>query len=329
MKFLFIALFILADLSIWTMPLHATDRDVIHTTVIKMKRHVETIKDKIEFGDIADIVTDDSLAAKTLAHIELGASPVAGSTISWSAEDISKKLRPFHEVLSKAAVTIPEQITISRRNKTIAETLQAKVLEVLKNTLPDKNTTDKIWDVMLGDLQVPAEAEALSEYGMFVVPITNRPRGAAQFEVQFSKEGKVVERKWFNGRVSYFAEVATVQRMIEAHAKILDADLSWAKKEMTFTGEIPATRAEIAQATARMTIQPGALLTKSLLEREMAMKFGEEVELMAGEDTFSIREKAVVQQNGYIGDLVKVRPSGSPKVLTALVIGHGVVRVQY
>jgi flagella basal body P-ring formation protein FlgA len=61
----------------------------------------------------------------------------------------------------------------------------------------------------------------------------------------------------------------------------------------------------------------------------MALKFGDQVDLILGDDGVAIMTKGIAQQNGFVGDSVKVKSVVTNKMLDGIITARGVVNVRY
>jgi len=311
----FVVLFLLGE------RVHASQNQV------HVRNEAQIALSNVELGAIADIVTTNIDDDKALRALNLGEGPKAGKVVEWTAAEISKRLRPFNRVLQGVQLKLPDRIIIRRAVDFITrDALRSQIEEMLKlRTLPDPSWEAKLTDIQLqtAGLNIPPDGSVQ------VVPPLTRPKGAASFEVVISKHGQVIKRHWINAKVAYFAPVAKTLRRIEANSHLSDADVKWQKEDVTFLNEIPAQVADLPTATTRHSLQPGVLVTRSHLARETAVKFGQEIEVVAGGDAFSVSTKGFSQQNGYIGDIVKVKSQNTNKILSGVITARGVVRVNY
>lgn len=305
MKFLFVAILLMCSL--------AKAEDVM------IKQDAEVSGQNITLGMLAPS------ASAELSGLILGEAPARGKYVVWSAADVSHKLRAYQAALNGIKFKIPKRVKITKLDSQINEiAVKEKITVMLKSLLPDTN-----WDVQLLSLQKIQWPE-LSEAAQWnVVPLTQRPRGAAQFEIVIQDQGKTLHHLWVNGIVSYSALVPVAQKIIPARKKILAEDITWEKRNVTYVNEIPSTEKDFEAAVTRLSLNTGTIITKNHLERELALKFGQEVEVLAGSDDFSISTRAVSQQNAYIGDVVKLRTANSSKILTGVAVAKGQVQINY
>jgi flagella basal body P-ring formation protein FlgA len=161
-----------------------------------------------------------------------------------------------------------------------------------------------------------------------VIPPLGRAKGVFSFEL-IATEHSLPHRFWVSAKIQYFCNVATLTRQINAHSHFSPSDLKWERKEITFMNDVPATTADANGGLARMGLSPGTILLRSHLEREMALKFGDQVDLILGDDGVAIMTKGIAQQNGFVGDTVKVRSLATDKVIDGIITARGVVNVRY
>jgi flagella basal body P-ring formation protein FlgA len=294
---------------------------------VHVRHEAQIALSNVELGAIADIVSTNIEDEKVLRHLALGESPKVGHSIEWTAAEISQRLRPFTQALQGVQVQLPDRIVIRRVVGLVTrDALRTQIEEMLQaRTLPDSSWEAKLMDIQLqaNGLNVPPDGSVQ------VVPPLTRPKGATSFEIQVIDRGKVVKRIWVNGHVAYFTKVATVLRHIDANSHISEDDVKWQKMDVTFRNDIPAQPADLPAATTRSAVQPGAILMRTHLAREAALKFGEEVQIIAGGESFSVTARGLSQQIGYLGDTVKVKNVATNKILSGVVTAKGVVRVNY
>lgn len=269
-----------------------------------------------------DAITTDS--DSEFSHLILDASPARGKAVVWTAAEISKKLRPYQEILKDTRFRIPKRIKIMRVDQQINDVaIQKKITDMLQRLLPSSD-----WEVSLKSLQKIQWPDLSASAQIRVIPLNVRPKGAGQFEFVIEDQGKTLNHVWVNGDVEYFAKVPVAQKPIVIRTSVKSDDISWEKRNVTYFNEIPATESDFATSVVKMFLPTGTVITKNLLDRELAVKFGEEVEVQAGTELFSVSTKAVAQQNAYVGDLIKLR-TGASKFLTGTVTGLKKVQVGF
>lgn len=283
---------------------------------ITFKTESEVRDQNIELGEIANVESPE------LAALVLDSSPNIGKTVLWTAAELSKKLHPYQEALKELQLKLPALIKITRLDAAFSQAaLEEKIKSALTNVIP------KNWETKVTNLQKVNWPEVSASATWSVAPLNQRPKGPTQFEILVEDSNKSTKRIWVNGFIEFFSDVSVAQSSVAARTKMSDAEIKLEKRNVTYLSELPASEQEIATSLAKFNISAGSILTKSLLDRELAVKFGEEVELRIGTDTFSVSSKGIVQQNAHIGDTVRVRTSNSLKTVNGVVTAKGLVKV--
>lgn len=286
------------------------------TAQITFKESVEIASAEVKLMDL----TNGDLKVSELENLIVDEAPAKGQTVFWSASELSQKLHPYKEALKNFSLKFPSKIKITRVEKNFSQTaLEEKIRSAIKVTIPSQ------WEIKITDLQKPDWSSLTETAKWSVVPLTQRPKGAAMFQIVIEDQGKALKHLWINGRVEYFASVAITQKAVSAREKFNDYIVE--KRNITYMTEVPASVEEIADGVAKLNMAAGMPITKSFISKELAVKFGEEVEMRVGNETFSIATKGVSQQNAYVGDVIKVRTSNNSKTVTGVVTSKGLVRV--
>jgi len=93
-------------------------------------------------------------------------------------------------------------------------------------------------------------------------------------------------------------------------------------------GAYPETVEAVLNKTAKKEIHAGEVITKQLLEDQMAVRKGETVSMTVENENLLVQAKGVALEKGRIGDLVRVK-SASGKEVTGKVSGDDSVVVEF
>ena len=284
-----------------------------------MKAESEVNGANITLGNISDVSNPE------LAGLVLDIAPARGKTTTWSVNEVSRKLRAYQGVLKDIHFKIPKKLKITKTDFKISDAeIKNEITLMLKKLLPNQD-----WEVSLKSLQKIQWPELSGSAQVKIIPLNIRPRGAALFEVVIEDEGKTLNHIWLNGEAEYFAKVAVVQKPVLARSYINSDYISWERRNVTYMTEIPASEIDFVASVAKSNLPSGLVITKNNLDRELAVKFGEEVEITIGDDSISVSTKAISQQNAYVGDLIKLRTVNGNKFLTGTVVAKKQVQVSF
>lgn len=284
---------------------------------VLVKEDVVINTDQITLGDLVNI--PDPYAAYILDE-----APSDGQVVHWTREDFIRKFRVYSDKITDFQIVIPKKIKIERSTRAyVASSLKIKILEQLQNAGMGKTGTSELLDVDLRGLPV---AQANDKFK--VIPFKVRPKGAFQAEVIVESQGQPLRHFWVPGHVKYSGKVAILKSDKGPREKVSAEDVGWIEKDLTYSAEQMADESELSMKVTRQAIRAGTVLTSNLLDRELAVKFGEQVDVRVGQEILSISMKGIAQQNGYVGDIVKVRSTGNQKTITGRLVSRGLVQVE-
>jgi flagella basal body P-ring formation protein FlgA len=220
-------------------------------------------------------------------------------------EDI-RTLNPSFKIPSQVKVTFAKD-AISR------EEIGRKILNHLSLTCLDCD-----YKISVTKTPVPNQQDwdldfsQLSGKGGFLLPLKD---GSDQI-------------KWISGtiRVSQLTPVAS--RLISQGERIQVGDVHMVLTDVTYARDSVARAEDIQGLIAARSLPVGTTVWMSDLKREPAAKKGQIVKAMLGDETFEISVNMQAEDNGFVGDLIKVKNIETQKVMSGLVMEKGVVKLQ-
>lgn len=223
------------------------------------------------------------------------------------SNDTLKKLNPIFKVPSQVAVSFSSSV-ISRQEaeRKILNTLRAKCAQCE-------------YQVSIHGTPVPSSKQwamdmsSLATKGGFLVPV---------------KDGVHQQIKWISGtiRVSKLTPVTT--RMILQGEKLKSEDVRMEMTDVTFAKDNGLQSEEIEGKLAARMLPVGTPLWASDLKQEPAAKRGQIIKALLGDGTFEVSVYVEAQENGFIGDQIKVKNLETKKILSGTIEEKGVVRLQ-
>ncbi len=134
--------------------------------------------------------------------------------------------------------------------------------------------------------------------------------------------------KWISGTIHVSRLTPVTTRLISQGERVKPEDLRMSMLDVTFAKDAGLRMEDIQGQLAARTLPVGSPVWTSDLKREPATKKGQIVKALVGDQDFEITVNVEAQDNGFIGDLVKVKNLDTQKVLSALVTDKGVVKLQ-
>lgn len=131
---------------------------------------------------------------------------------------------------------------------------------------------------------------------------------------------------YVNTRISFYKMAPVAKRMLHVGEKINEADVDMKRVSVSFAkdGVLETFQNKVA---ARL-ITAGQTIFMSDVKSEPAVLRGQSVKILIGTDSLEITAQGVAEDNGSIGDMVKVRSADNKKLLSGVLIEKGVVRIQ-
>jgi len=213
------------------------------------------------------------------------------------------------------AFKVPSQVKVAFASTPISkQEVQRKITNYLTARCADceysisiqsvPNPANRQWDLDLTQL---------SAKGGFLVPV---------------RDGENRQLKWISGtiRVSRLTPVTT--KMISQGERVNAQDLQMSMMDVTFAKDSPLRIEDAQGQLAARTLPVGTPVWASDLKREPAAKRGQIVKAVIGDDTFEVTVNMQAEDNGFVGDLIKVKNLETQKILSAQVMDKGVVKLQ-
>ncbi len=133
---------------------------------------------------------------------------------------------------------------------------------------------------------------------------------------------------WISGNVQIFRRVPVAHRMLQIGERLGASDFSFERREVTFESDAFPTQAEMVEAVAARAIAAGKPIGRSMIRREQALKVGEPVRIVTGNEGWQISMDGIAQQSGFVGDLVRVQIPRTRKTLSGMIKEKGLVEVR-
>lgn len=181
--------------------------------------------------------------------------------------------------------------------------------------------------IALKDLKIPTireknliencevQLESMKMGGSFLIPV----------QCQVATEKRTY---WVSGvaKISKLAPVAN--RQLNPGEKISSHDFRMEDVDLTYAKDgVPSFEEVTGQMVGRMILLNQTIF-KSDFKKELAISRGQIIKAISGNEVFEVTSQAVAEEQGYIGDLIRIKNTESQKTLSGQIVEKGVVRVQ-
>lgn len=210
---------------------------------------------------------------------------------------------------------IPSQVKVSFSSTPVSrQEVERKILNTLRTRCGDCE-----YKVSIQSVPIPSQKQweldftQLSAKGGFLLPL---------------KEGDQRQLKWISGtiRVSQLTPVTT--RMILQGERVQAQDIHMIATDVTYSKDGVLRAVDVQGQLAARSLPIGSPVWSSDLKREPAAMKGQIVKAVIGDESFEISANMQAEDNGFVGDLIKVKSLENQKVLSGLVVEKGVVKLQ-
>jgi len=213
------------------------------------------------------------------------------------------------------AFKIPSEVKVSFSATPISkQAVERQLLNVLKVRCPDCE-----FRISLQNIPVPStknwelDMSGVTLKNSFLVPL---------------QEGNQANNKWLSGNIHTSKLTPVANKMIIQGERIQAADVRMAVVDITFAKDSAVKIEDIQGQAAARSLSAGSPIFAADLRREPAAKRGQMVQALLGNNDFEISSNMQAEENGYIGDTIKVKNLESQKVLSGVVTDKGVVKLQ-
>lgn len=220
---------------------------------------------------------------------------------------LSVKIPETFTLRAKRNFIYPSDLTrlISQQSLAICAGCTVELLEL---KLPEIKTSQEI-------LKIRLDTQSIRQAGGFLLPLLVE---TSQGNLQF----------WVTGRLAFFRETPVTTRMIRMGERITSADFVVQKVNVTFAKDGAPAAADLVGKLAGRTFNIGQPIFYGDLKKEPAALRGQSVKILIGTDSLEITTSGTAEETGSLGDVIKVRSSGTQKLLSGVLIEKGMVRVE-
>ena len=280
---------------------------------------------EILLGDVADLQPSDRAEVAGLAHLPMGSSPIPGETRIVTRTDVSKALGTTS--VPDVEVSGAAQVRISRSSRPLAE---ADVVPVLRSHVAAITVwrPEEIEIRAIGNLkgvEIPdgnitfrfAQKSAPSNFRNLLLPL------------EVSVGGRPVRTVWITADVHINATVMQAARKLPYGAALAGDDVRPVRIEIPDPRAAYVRSAEAAAGKVlRRSLKPGELITEDALSDPLIVRSGDTVRLRLEQSNLHMVMQARAEQNGRMGQSIRVRNLEFARILKAMVVGPGEVLIR-
>jgi flagellar basal body P-ring formation protein FlgA len=291
--------------------------------VVRPHTHLAQAK-PVLFQDIAEFFSVDAKAAGELNQVKLADGPKEGERLEFNGGAISALLRSqkaWRKMAVKPAVTIPSKVTVENIGDRATEPqVRMELISQWQDQCSCRAQIDTLMMPALGEW-APGTKWRLRLHG-------DRARGNFNVPLEIIPAAGPVKTLWVRGQVSYYRKAPVARRQLQFGERVQPGDVQYAERDITFARDSIPGENEVIGRKVRQAVAANEILFNGLLENDKALKRGDQVRMAVGRPGWEVVMVGVAEQDGFVGDLVKVRNQKSNQIVQATVVGRGEVSVE-
>lgn len=141
-----------------------------------------------------------------------------------------------------------------------------------------------------------------------------------------NKEGNNVG--WLSGQIKTQRPIVKTSRVLRIGDTLQIDDLRLELSDISYNKDYYTDVATLLGKKLSRQVGIGTALSSQDIQRNYDVRQGQTIRVVAGNETFEISSQATAQDNGVVGDLIRVRNLSNQKVLSGRVLEKGLVRVE-
>jgi flagella basal body P-ring formation protein FlgA len=280
---------------------------------------------EIRLGDLADLPAAVDGKSAGLAGLSIGPSPMPGETRIVTRTEVGRILEAAD--LPGVAVAGAPSVRISRSSRSLT---QGEVAQALKSHIasvtawePDEIDIRSMRN--LKDVLVPEGNTALR----FILKSPPSSFRNMLLPLEVSVDGRSARTVWIKADVRINATVMQAARMLPFGTALTGDDIRPVRIEITDPRAACVRKAEAATGKVlRRSIKTGELITEDALSDPPVVRSGDTVRLRLEQQNIRLVILARAEQDGRMGQSIRVRNLEFARVMKALVVGPGEVLIQ-
>jgi flagella basal body P-ring formation protein FlgA len=292
-------------------------------TVNVLEASTVRLGDDIKLGQVAEINIDDPDFRSKIYDLVIYPATTDAKAFEIPSEELALTIRQrlsFSD-LKKISVKIPTMVKIKPQKNYLSTAdfghqiitavqshchpCRVKLTELKLPTIPKDEEI----------LRLSLHTSEIKDNNSFVLPlIVESSRGRSNF--------------WVNSKVNVFKKAPVAKRLIRAGELIGENDFDIKEVNTTYAKDGVPTPEFVNTKVANRIIQAGETIYFNDVRKVPDLFRGQVVKILVGTETFEITTTGTAEQDGNIGDRVKVRNDANKKSVTGQVTEKGTVKLE-
>lgn len=284
--------------------------------------------ESILLGHIADIHSGDGKLAAAIRRIDIGRAPLPGQSLRIDPDLVRVRLRQNHIDLKKCRITDRGPVKVLRNHVTLtAERMRTAVKDYIETHAPWAASQMKI-------RPIPYRQALILPCGHMTLQVTPPLHtdwlGAIPFKVTIRVNGRTARRTSVPTYIEVWQNVVLAAKPLGRHQPIMASDVRIEKMNLAGVPANAISRMDqVLGRRANRSIAANSVLRLDEVELPPVVRRGDVVQVLAESAYLKITTRGIAQENGGIGQYIRVMNSTSRKSIHAKVIDSHTVKVDF
>ena len=300
----------------------AAERLVIH-----LKDEVAVESNKIFLKDVADLYGPDKPQLEKLAKIFLCVAPAFGETTILNRHQIGEQIEPAVGRLSMNVFAGATAVQIRLQGRQVTDDEIVSILKsFIMESTPWKESEIAVRSIgNLKGIELPPTEGSLRISSS--VGITGQRKVLAPIEILHA--GKRLRSLWITAEIGIRSEVLTAAQKISSGKIITSDDVTLKYVEIAdLRASYFRIPKDVLGKVSRRNVSPGDPLTRESFMDPLLVKSGETVRLRLEREGIVLTSLVKAEQDGKLGQIIRVRNIDFSTLLRAEVTGRAEVKMQ-
>jgi flagella basal body P-ring formation protein FlgA len=293
--------------------------------IVELKEQSVVTSNNVLLKDISDLHGSDAVI-ENASQISLGSAPGVGVIVTLTRRQIIGLIQKSSAELPEIEFEGAEIVAIKRPGRPVQsdEISQVAIAYLLKNTAWKESQIEilslerpKLIELPPGDARLQVSPD---------LPVTGK--GKIIFPMELIQENSVLQRFWITMKIRIKAGVLTAARSIRPGKVIEPEDMVLAGAVL---GDLHSTYlnapGELIGKTSDRYFSPGDPLTREGFSEPLLIKRGDSVQLKLERSGLIITAQGRAEQDGRLGQTIRVRNLDFSTLVTGQVAGRAEVKV--
>lgn len=281
----------------------------------------------LTLADIAEFKNIDEGYIQKIKAVTLGKAPQVGEQHSYTSVFLSSTLRKAlkdipSEIKDVWSIRIPSKILVKNQGHRLSsEAVEEKLSSRWKSLCGECR-------FLIVNLMTPQIPKNLEHLPWELKTNDTLPRGQFTVPLEVRDEGGQPHLFWVRGQVQIRQEIPVTTRAINFGERLSKTDFELQWKDVTYAYDSAPSKEAIVGRKVGRSLRNGEAIFTGVLEREKTLRRGDVVKVVFGEDNWRIMMTGIAEEDGFVGDRVRVRNDKSKKLISGVVSADGEVVVE-